>query len=209
MSRNFTIILQLTSLQLTFYILQLTNLTTLEVSRLSLYPSHSRWMNNNEHQREANTVMFLWIFIYILKGTPCFLGFNFHAKNFLTSNIYTEIFAKTVYTMIASSSTRMLEFKWRIHTQIKNLNQRIIQLREEGKPCDLCVKLNQIEFLFWKPAVSCLWMGLILSFTRCKLFQMTKRLAKNMFLNNFEVEKEANTFLKVFTLKYSPGWAVR
>lgn len=163
-------------------------------------------MNNNEHQREANTVMFLWIFIYILKGTPCFLGFNFHAKKFLTSNICTEIFAKTAYTtMTASSSTRMLEFKWRIHTQIKNLNQRIIQLREEGKPCDHCVKLNQTEFLFWKPAVSCL----ILSFTHCKLFQMTKRLAKNMFINNFESEKEANTFLKVFTLKYYLGWAVR
>lgn len=147
-------------------------------------------MNNTKHQREANTVMLLWIFIYILKGTLHFLGFNFHAVNFLTSNICTEIFAETAYTIIiASNTTRMLKFKWIIDIHIKKLNQRIIQLRQEGTPCDLCVKLDQTEFLLWKAAISFLWMGLNLSFTQCKSFWMTNGLAKNMFIYNLQMEK--------------------
>lgn len=136
-------------------------------------------MNNTKHQREANTVMLLWIFIYILKGMLHFLGFNFHAVNFLTSNICTEIFAETAYTIIiVSDTTRMLKLKWIIDIHIKKLNQRIIQLRQEGTPCDLCVKLDQTEFLLWKSAISFLWMGLNLIFTQCKSFWMTNSLAK-------------------------------
>jgi len=30
-----------------------------------------------------------------------------------------------------------------------------------------------------------------------------------MFIDNFQMEKEANTLKKVFTLKYSPSWALR
>lgn len=90
----------------------------------------------------------------------------------------------------------MLKFKWIIDIHIKNLNQRIIQLRKESKPCDLRVKLDQTEFLFWKPAISCLWMGLNLSFTNCKSFWMTKRLAKKHVYKQFSNVKWSKCILK-------------
>lgn len=166
-------------------------------------------MNNTKHQREANTVMLLWIFICILKGTLCFLGFNFNAVNFLASSICTEIFAETAYTIIiASNTTRMLKFKWIIDIHIKKLNQRIMQLRQEGTPCDLCVKLDQTEFLLWKAEISFLWMGLNLSFTQCKSFWMTNSLAKTCLYTIYKW-KRGKCIEKVFTLKYSPSWALR